>query len=126
MHGNSIFVFEAAGLCIAHLGHRHHTLTDSHLDDLGLIDVLLVPVNGSVTMGRELMMQAIKQINAPEVIPMHYCGPPSLARYLALVEDRYEVIVAEAATVILSRVNLPYRNVLVLPPRHAYSSFSDD
>jgi hypothetical protein len=26
-HGNSIFVFEIANLCIAHLGHLHHTLT---------------------------------------------------------------------------------------------------
>ena len=30
-NGNSIFVFEVAGLCIAHLGHRHHTLTATHL-----------------------------------------------------------------------------------------------
>ena len=26
-HGNSIFIFEVANLCIAHLGHLHHTLT---------------------------------------------------------------------------------------------------
>ena len=32
---NSIFVFEVAGLCIAHLGHLHHTLTTDHLDALG-------------------------------------------------------------------------------------------
>ena len=25
-HGNSIFIFEVANLCIAHLGHLHHTL----------------------------------------------------------------------------------------------------
>ena len=28
-HGNSIFIFEIANLCIAHLGHLHHTLTSS-------------------------------------------------------------------------------------------------
>src|SRR3984893_18210431 len=26
-HGNSIFIFELANLCVAHLGHLHHTLT---------------------------------------------------------------------------------------------------
>ena len=26
-HGNSIFIFEMAKMCIAHLGHLHHTLT---------------------------------------------------------------------------------------------------
>ncbi|MEA2865949.1 MAG: hypothetical protein QOE39_664, partial [Bradyrhizobium sp.] len=29
--GNSIFIFEVAGLCIGHLGHLHTKLDDSHL-----------------------------------------------------------------------------------------------
>ena len=33
--GNSIFVFETAQLCIAHLGHLHHTLTPGHLRSSG-------------------------------------------------------------------------------------------
>ncbi len=41
--GNSIFVFETVQLCIAHLGHLHHTLSPEHLRKLGRIDVLLVP-----------------------------------------------------------------------------------
>src|ERR1700704_5073953 len=28
--GNSIFIFEVAGLCIGHLGHLHHKLDESH------------------------------------------------------------------------------------------------
>jgi L-ascorbate metabolism protein UlaG (beta-lactamase superfamily) len=47
--GNSIFVFEVADLCIAHLGHLHHLLTDEHLGKLGVIDILMVPVDGSYT-----------------------------------------------------------------------------
>jgi L-ascorbate metabolism protein UlaG (beta-lactamase superfamily) len=31
-NGNSIFVFEIANLCIAHLGHLHHTLTQQQLN----------------------------------------------------------------------------------------------
>src|SRR5689334_10200276 len=69
---NSIFVFEAAGLCIAHLGHLHHTLTETHLADLGVIDVLLVPVDGAYTLGQDLMVQVIDQIHPAVVIPMHY------------------------------------------------------
>ena len=33
--GNSIFVFEVAQMCIAHLGHLHHTLSPEHLKKLG-------------------------------------------------------------------------------------------
>ena len=47
LHGNSIFVFESGGVCIAHLGHLHHTLTPAHLVEMGRIDVVLVPVDGS-------------------------------------------------------------------------------
>ena len=43
--GNSIFVFDVADLCLAHLGHLHHTLTPGHLTDLGPID----PVCGCYT-----------------------------------------------------------------------------
>src|SRR3954451_21802747 len=33
-NGNSIFVFDLADLCIAHLGHLHHTLTEAHLAEI--------------------------------------------------------------------------------------------
>src|SRR3546814_3154722 len=69
MAGNSIFVFEVAGLCIAHLGHLHHRLTDQHLAVLGVIDVLLVPVDGSYTLAQDMMMEVIRQIRPAVVIP---------------------------------------------------------
>ena len=47
-YGNSIFIFEIANLCIAHLGHLHHTLTQPHLDEIGRIDVVMAPVDGNL------------------------------------------------------------------------------
>ncbi len=114
-NGNSIFVFEVADLCVAHLGHLHHTLTDVHLGELGIIDVLLVPVDGAYTMAQELMVEVIEQIGPAIVIPMHYFNPSTLARFLTLLGDRYERVFSEAPTITLSRQTLPYRKVLVLP-----------
>jgi L-ascorbate metabolism protein UlaG (beta-lactamase superfamily) len=114
-NGNSIFIFEVADLCIAHLGHLHHTLSDIHLGELGMIDVLLVPVDGSFTIAQELMIEVIGQIQPAVVIPMHYFGPTNLRRFVSLIGDRYEVEFAEVPTVVLSRHTLPYRKVLVLP-----------
>ena len=125
-NGNSIFVFEAADLCIAHLGHLHQVLSDEHLEELGLIDVLLVPVDGTYTLAQEIMLRVIDQIGAPVIIPMHYFGGSSLTRFLALVEGRYKVRFAETSSVILSRLGLPYRTVLVMPPGQAFSSGFDD
>jgi L-ascorbate metabolism protein UlaG (beta-lactamase superfamily) len=114
-NGNSIFVFEVASLCIAHLGHLHHVLTDVHLGELGMIDVLLVPVDGSYTMAQELMVEVIEQIRPPVIIPMHYFGSSTLGRFLGLIGDRYDVDVRDQPTITLSRNDLPYNQVIVLP-----------
>jgi L-ascorbate metabolism protein UlaG (beta-lactamase superfamily) len=114
-NGNSIFIFELADLCIAHLGHLHHTLTDVHLGELGMIDVLLVPVDGSWTMAQELMVEVIHQIAPSVIIPMHFFSLPTLARFLDLIGDDYDVEIADQPTVTLARDTLPYRRVLVLP-----------
>jgi L-ascorbate metabolism protein UlaG (beta-lactamase superfamily) len=125
VNGNSIFVFQVAGLCIAHLGHLHHPLGQAHLEELGMIDVLLVPVDGVYTLDQEVMLQVIEQIGAPVVVPMHYFGPSTLTRFLALVESRYGVIVSTAPSVTFSRLNLPHRKVVVLPAGQA-STFDLD
>ena len=114
-NGNSIFVFEVADLCIAHLGHLHHVLSDVHLSELGMIDVLLTPVDGSFTMAQELMVEVIQQIQPAVVIPMHYFDFTTLSRFTSLIGDRYEVEIAETPTVVLTRHTLPYRKILVLP-----------
>jgi hypothetical protein len=42
-YGNSIFVFEIVNMCIAHLSHLHHTLTQQQLDEIGRVDVVMAP-----------------------------------------------------------------------------------
>jgi L-ascorbate metabolism protein UlaG (beta-lactamase superfamily) len=78
-NGNSIFVFEIADLCIAHLGHLHHTLSPSHLADLGAIDVVMVPVDGVWTLNQEDMIEVLQQIRPKLVIPMHIFTRATLA-----------------------------------------------
>ncbi|HET6468141.1 MAG TPA: MBL fold metallo-hydrolase [Geminicoccaceae bacterium] len=112
---NSIFVFETPDLCIAHLGHLHHVLLDSQVAELGQIDILLVPVDGQYTMSQEEMAQVIDQIAPAVIVPMHYFGPATLARFLARLEERWEVVTSESATRTFSRATLPWRQVLVLP-----------
>ena len=85
INGNSIFIYAIADLCIAHLGHLHHRLTKEHLDELGRIDVLMVPIDGSFTMGQPLMVDVIRQIQPSVVLPMHYWGRGQLDRFESLM-----------------------------------------
>jgi L-ascorbate metabolism protein UlaG (beta-lactamase superfamily) len=118
LHGNSMFVFETAGVCIAHLGHLHHTLTPEHLDRLGRIDVVLVPVDGTFTLNVDGMVEVLQQIKAPLAIPMHIFGPGTLQFFLERMGQIYEIEHSATATVVLSRAMLPKKpKMLVLPGR---------
>lgn len=109
LNGNSIFVFESAGLCIAHLGHLQHMLTDAHLAALGKIDVVLVPVDGVFTMDQFDMIEVIKQLRAPLLIPMHFFSQDRLNRFLDRLraETNYSVRVNPTPEVAVSSASLP-------------------
>jgi len=114
--GNSIFVFEIEGVCIVHLGHLHHTLTPQHLSELGKVDVLLAPVDGTYTMGHEEMVETVNDIRPSLLIPMHYFGSYVLEAFLARLGGTWPVRRLQVSFVELSRATLPDpAEVLVLP-----------
>ena len=116
--GNSIFVFEAGGLCIAHLGHLHHPLEPSHLRKVGRVDVVLVPVDGGYTLDVDGMMEVLAGLNAKLMIPMHYFGAYTLERFLDKARPRYDVARRDDPRLVLSKAMLPAKaQVLVLPGR---------
>ncbi len=120
-NGNSIFVFETAGLCIAHLGHLHHRLTPEHLAELGQIDVLFVPVDGVWTLNQNAMLEVVEQIRSPLVIPMHFFSGASLQSFIGRIIGApalgYEVRFSDTPSIVLSRANLPQKpELLVLQP----------
>ncbi len=115
-NGNSIFVFEAGDLCVAHLGHLHHTLTETHLTELGAIDIVLAPVDGGYTLDQEGMMEVLRQIKAPLIMPMHFFSNDTLARFLTEAAKHFAIERHPAPTIVLSRDQLPKTpTVRVLP-----------
>jgi L-ascorbate metabolism protein UlaG (beta-lactamase superfamily) len=69
---NTIYVFEADGLKVAHLGDLGHTLSAEEARALGPVDVLLAPVGGHFTIGPEDAKRVAERLGAKVVIPMHY------------------------------------------------------
>jgi L-ascorbate metabolism protein UlaG (beta-lactamase superfamily) len=115
-NGNSIFIFDIGSLCIAHLGHLHHTLTQQQLDDIGHIDVLMVPVDGSYTMDMEGMVEVVQAIKAPLMVPMHFFSTFTLRRFLDRVSRQYDVEYADTPSFVVSKTALPSKGkFLVLP-----------
>src|SRR5499427_2913576 len=115
-NGNSIFVFEIADLCIAHLGHLHHILTQTHLAELGSIDVVMVPVDGAWTLNQEDMIEVLQQIRPKIAIPMHIFTQATLDKFLSRIGSLYTVRNAPSRTAVFSRPQLAEAaEILVLP-----------
>ncbi|MBV9815133.1 MAG: MBL fold metallo-hydrolase, partial [Alphaproteobacteria bacterium] len=117
----SIFVFDTADLCIAHLGHLHHTLTQSHLADLGPIDVVMAPIDGVWTLNQDEMIEVLGQIKPKIIIPMHIFTGATLDKFLTKIAGLYAVRHAEGRTIVLTRSGLPERaEILVIPGIRAW------
>ena len=116
--GNSIFVFEVADLCIGHLGHLHHTLSEAHYAMLGRLDIVMAPVDGSFTLEIGAMIEVLKTLKARLVLPMHAFGQYSLTKFLDGMKDAFEITVHDGRTITVSLDTLPSRpTVMVLPAR---------
>lgn len=69
---NILFVVEADGVRVAHLGDLGHPLTDETLARMGEIDVLLLPVGGFYTIDETVAAQVMRAVRPELTIPMHY------------------------------------------------------
>lgn len=116
-NGNSIFVFEVAGLCIGHLGHLHHEPDAEQFAALGRLDVVMAPVDGGLTLSLPEMISTLQRLRSSVVIPMHWFGPASLDRFLAGMAEDFEIDRREASFLEVSLNTLPRRpTVIVLRP----------
>ena len=115
--GNSIFIFEVAGLCIGHLGHLHHLLEPADLGWIGQLDVVMVPVDGTYTLAQTDMAKVLDLLKARLVLPMHYFTASNLQRFIGVLSaEEYEVVLSPTAETTISVATLPERpTVLVLP-----------
>jgi L-ascorbate metabolism protein UlaG (beta-lactamase superfamily) len=116
LNGNSIFIFETAGLCIAHLGHLQHLLEPADLDALGHIDIVMIAVDGGYTIGQADARAVVEQIHPRIVLPMHYFTADNLARFLDMMRETYAIDVRHDPTIEVSRVALPDRPTVIALP----------
>ena len=116
--GNSIFVFEVAGLCIGHLGHLHHEPSDEQYAALGRLDVVMAAVDGGLTVDTPTMVRIVKRLRSSIVLPMHWWSRGSLDRFLDGVSDEFAIDRTGETSLEVSLRTLPSRpTVKVLEPR---------
>jgi L-ascorbate metabolism protein UlaG (beta-lactamase superfamily) len=115
--GNSIFIFETAGLCIGHLGHLHHEPDEAQFAALGRLDVVMAAVDGGMTLDLASMTRVLKRLKSSVVIPMHWFGRLNLDQFLAGMADDFAIERTGQNALTVSLRSLPDRpTIMVLEP----------
>lgn len=116
-HGNSIFVFEVAGLCIGHLGHLHHEPDPMQYAALGRLDVVMAAVDGGLSLDTPTMIRVLTKLRSSIVIPMHWFGRASLNGFLRDMSNSFAIQELDTSWIEVSLRTLPSRpTVMVMPP----------
>lgn len=115
-YGNSIFVFETGGLCVAHLSHLHHLLEPQDLNTLGHIDVVMVAVDGIWTMSQSDAAAVIDQLAPRVVLPMHYFTRDVVDRFVELERGKFAIDLRNSPVLDISRETLPPSPTVVVLP----------
>ena len=70
---NTLYLIEVEGIKILHCGDfGQERLEDAQLEEIGGVDILMIPVGGFFTIDANEAVGIIKQIEPKVVIPMHY------------------------------------------------------
>ncbi|MGR3793948.1 MBL fold metallo-hydrolase [Vannielia sp. SX4] len=115
--GNSIFIFEVAGLCIGHLGHLHHEPNAEQYAALGRLDVVMAPVDGGMTVDIATMQSIVSRLRSSIVLPMHWFSGYSLEQFLEGMAGEFVIDWRVDSSFTVSLRDLPSRpTIVVLQP----------
>jgi L-ascorbate metabolism protein UlaG (beta-lactamase superfamily) len=114
---NIVYLMEIDEIAVCHLGDLGHVLTSEQVEDIGNVDVLLLPVGGVSTLNAPMAAEVVRQLEPKVVIPMHY-KTPVLNRELEAVDRFLREIgakqVASQPKLSVSKSNLPLTSQVFL------------
>ena len=69
---NTVYLMEVDEVSVCHLGDLGHVLTAEQVEEIGNVDVLLLPVGGVSTINAPVAAEVVRQLEPKAVVPMHY------------------------------------------------------
>jgi L-ascorbate metabolism protein UlaG (beta-lactamase superfamily) len=111
--GNSIFIFEVAGLCIGHLGHLHTGLSDAQFGQIGRLDILMVPIDGGMTQSLGSMTEITTRLYSSMILPMHRHSTP-IGEFTSMMGDGFKVEFRPSRSLKVSLKTLPDRPTIIV------------
>ncbi len=117
---NTVFILEVDDIIVAHFGDLGHVLNADQAAQIGNVDIALLPVGGTYTIGPSEAHEVAEQVAANIVIPMHYstskCNFP-IKGVEDFIDGMNNVVRLNSSVLEVTKENLPQsRQIIVLEP----------
>lgn len=110
---NNIYSIEVDDVKIAILGNIEAKLTEAQLEEIGVVDILILPVGGGgFTLYGKEAAKIVKQIEPKIVVPIHYAGD---GLNYEVAQDTEDEFVGELGTAVEKLDRLVIKKVTDLP-----------
>jgi len=111
---STIYRIETGDIRAAVVGNIYEKLTEDQLEEIGIVDVLVIPVGGSgYTLDATGAATITRQIDPKIVVPVHYADP---AIKYEVEQSEAEVFVAELGAPVEEVAKLKLKSAAALPP----------
>ncbi len=115
---NTVYVMTVDGIRICHLGDLGTMPSQAEINQIGQVDILLIPVGGVFTIDATIASEVVNALNPRVVIPMHFktpdCGFP-IAPVDNFLAQKKIVKRIESSEVEIDKLSLPQeREIWVL------------
>ncbi|GAB4504900.1 MAG: MBL fold metallo-hydrolase [Anaerolineales bacterium] len=107
---NTLYVFDYDGITVAHLGDLKQVPTQTEVEALGSVNVVLVPVGGGGGLNAAKAAEVVSLLEPNIVVPMHYATPAAKLKLDSLDKFLKEMGLSaaeKAPSLKVSRASLP-------------------
>lgn len=113
---NAVYLMELEDVVVCHLGDLGHVPQAAQVEEMGNVDVLLVPVGGGSTIGAAEAAETVRLLDPKIVIPMHYQSErtPDLAPLEQFLKEMGLTEVTPQPRVTVTKSSLPPTSQVVV------------
>ena len=72
---NTIYILKLEDITLCHLGYLKEGLKENELEEIGKVDILMIPVGGNIVLSPQKASEILNQVEPSIVIPMMFSLP---------------------------------------------------
>jgi L-ascorbate metabolism protein UlaG (beta-lactamase superfamily) len=118
---NVVYIFTVDGMKLLHAGDLGHLPSPQLAEQVGQVDIAMVPTGGTYTIGPAQAWDFCQQVNARVILPMHY-RTPRVNMPLSGIDDftkgKPSVKKVDSSEIEVVRDRLPAQEIVVLKPAY--------